>query len=219
MMQQREMFLAELEKYMREVKGLTESAIRIYLRRIRRLLDSGYSVDDLKGDADRLYGEYGSKGQMYDPKDHGNNRAAVKHVADMVRDEFLEKMRDIYVSYDMGWTSFRPKDEYECGYKIQGGEVTFLYNVGFGAGKKVTKKISATDLKKLVSLFKRAQGNGCLASSNTCIKTIHGNQCAYDYDVLGMTGNNCGCLFDGDSACAEQLDKEYRQLMDKLRAQ
>lgn len=211
------MFLNELEDYLRNVKKLAESSVKVYLSRVRKLLESGYSVSDLCGGADRLWKDYSVKGQSYDPKDHGNTRAAIKHVADLVREKILAEFGCPFVSYEKGWSSFRPKGKYESGYVIDNGKITFSYNIGFNKGKSVMKNISATDIKRLNRMFKRAYSNGWLASSGTCLSTVHGDQHKFDYSFDGATGSNCSCLFEGRSAEVEQLSKEYDALIQKLR--
>ena len=213
----RDIFLNELEDYIRNVLKLKERSIRIYLNRIRKLLDSGYSVNDLCESAEQLWEAYGSKGQLYDAKDHGNTRAAVKHVAGLVRLNILEKLGCPYVSYEVGWSSFRPSGKYESGYTIQDGIITFSYNKGFTKGKTLEKKISNSDIKKLIDIFERAHNIGCLASSGTCINTIHGNRNKFDYSFKEDTGNDC-CLFEGDTAYVNKLHDEYYALIQKQRS-
>ena len=177
----REIFLGELEDYLHNIKKLSKSSIKVYLNRIRKLLDSGYSVNDLCGRADHLWKEYGSKGHLYDSKDHGNTRSSVKHVADLVREKFLTEFGCPYVSYEQGWSSFRLTKKHECGYVIDNGVITFSYNIGFDKGKDVAKKISATYLRELNSIFERAYQKNYLASPSTCINTEHGKQNKFDY--------------------------------------
>lgn len=210
-------FLSELEDHLLNIKKLSKSSIRVYLNRICKLLDAGYSVNDLCGAADCLWRSYGSKGQFYDPKDHGNTRSAIRHVADLVREKILAEFGCPYVSFEKGWNSFRPKGKDESGYVIDNGKITFSYNIGFNKGKSVMKNISATDIKSLNRMFKRAYSNGWLASSGTCLSTVHGNQHKFDYSFDGATGSNCSCLFEGRSAEVEQLSKEYDALIQKLR--
>lgn len=210
-------FSNELEDYLRNVKKLAEASVKVYLSRVRKLLESGYSVSDLFGGADRLWKDYSVKGQSYDPKDHGNTRAAIKHVADLVREKILAEFGCPFVSYEKGWSSFRPKGKYESGYVIDNGVITFSYNIGFNKGKDVVKKISATNIKELNRLFERAYKKGCFASSCTCISTVHGNKNKFDYSFADIAGTNCCCLFEGDSAEVEQLNNEYNALIQKLR--
>lgn len=214
----RETFLNKMEDYLRNGKKLTESSIKVYLNRIRKLLDSEYSVNDLCGTADRLWKDYGVKGQCYDPKDHGNTRAAVKHVASLVREKFLAEFGCPYVSYEKAWSSFRPKGKHECGYVIDNGIITFSYNIGFSKGKDIGKIISATHLRQLHNIFERARKKGHLASSNSCISTVHGHLHKYAYVFGDACGSNCGCLFEGDSVYVDQLENEFQDLINKLRA-
>ncbi len=217
-MNDKERFLDELATYMRNVKKLSESAIKTYLNRIKRLLDSGYSVNDLCGAADRLWADYGAKGQRYDPKDHGNTRAAIKQVARLVREKILEEYGCPYVSYSVGWSSSRPTGKYEAGYIIDNGEITFLYNIGFETGKSVVKELSATNISKLHYIFETAYKHGCLAPSNTCLTTAHGAQHKYGYSYKDASGSDCCCLFKGDSADVTALRNEFEDLIRDLRA-
>ena len=210
-------FLKELEIYLHQIAKLGERSIRIYLRKIRNLLDSGFSVEDLCGAADRLYEDYGARGQLYDPKDHGNTRAAVKHVANLVREKLLEECGCPYVSFDKGWSSFRPTGEEETGYVIEDGEITFFYDRGFCVGKNVSKKLSVTDIRKLIMLFTAAEKAGLLAASDTCMTTFHGPQYKYDYAYADAAGRNCGSLFDGRSANGAKLNKAFADLVNELR--
>ena len=213
----RDVFLKELEDYMREVVGLKERSIKIYLSKLRKVLESGYSVGDLCGAAEQLWEQYGPAGQRYDPKDHGNTRAAIKHVANLVRAKLLEDPGCPYVSYSVGWDSFRPVDLCESGYTIQDGVITFSYNKGFAAGKNVSTKIPTADIKKLIYIFERAQALGCLSSSDACIHSVHGNRYTYDYSFKDNMGSNCRCLFEGDTANVRKLRDEYDDLIQKLR--
>ena len=211
-----ESFLARLEDYMRTGKKLSESSIRIYLGRIRRLLDDGRgcSVGDLCGESHRLWEDYGPEGSRYDPNDHGNTRAAIGHVDDLVRMDLLEQAGNLTVSYDMGWSSFRDKEKCESGYTIRGDRITFSYRKGFTKSKDVVKKISTSNLRELICLFEIAYEKGCFAASNTCLNSVHGKQCCYDYTFADVSGNDCRCLFEGN----DWLNKQYADLLDRLRA-
>ena len=213
-----EKFLTELGAFMKTVKGLSDSAIRIYLSRIRRLMQCGYSVADLCGASDRLWNDYGPNGNRYDPKDHGNTRAALRHLDDYVRMQLLEQYSGLYISYEQGWQSFRPLGKYESGYTIQNGVITFSYNRGFSACGNVQKKISTTDLRALIFLLESAYKKGCFAASDTCIKNDHGDQQKYSYAFTDVSGNRCACLFEGDTPDVDQLTKRYFALLKKLRA-
>lgn len=210
-------FLAELEKHM-QTKGVSKNATKIYLGRMKQLLEGTFSVADLCGSADRLWEAFGPKGQLYDAKDNGYTRAAVKHVADLVREKILAEVGCPYVCYEKGWGSFREKGKHESGYVIDNGVITFSFDVGFDKGKNVERTISATILQELNSLFERAYKNGCMASSDTCLHDVHGNHYKYDYSYKDKTGSNCGCLFEGKSVKVDQFNKDYQALIEKLRA-
>lgn len=213
--QKREDFLKELEDYLRKVKKLKERSISIYLKRIRNLLDEGYSVADLCGAASQLWEKYGPNGSLYDPKDHGNTRAAIRHVDDLVLSKLLETS-PLFVSCNKGWSSFRPKGKHVNSYTIMGNELTICYDVGFVSGGKMVKSLSNNNIRQLYYLFERAKAIGCLAESNTCINNFHGPQEKYDYSFGSACGHDCSCLFEGDSISVKNISKEYYNLINKL---
>jgi len=218
MFRNEEEFIAELEDYLRNTKQLTDSSVKLYLNRIRRLLETEYSVGDLRGCTDLLWEEYGPNGSKYDPNDHANTRAAIRHVDGLVRKQLLERVGNFYISYEQGWNSVRRIDKHESGYTIKDGTITFSYCTGFSKSKDVTKRISTRNLDKLINVLFRAYRKHVLAASNTCIVTVHGKQFKYDYSLFDDAGTDCGCLFEGDSTYVAQLKKEYEDIIDCLRS-
>ena len=218
MFRNEEEFIAELEDYLRNTKQLTDSSVKLYLNRIRRLLETEYSVGDLRGCTDLLWEEYGPNGSKYDPNDHANTRAAIRHVDGLVRKQLLERVGNFYISYEQGWNSVRRIDKHESGYTIKDGTITFSYCTGFSKSKDVTKRISTRNLDKLINVLFRAYRKHVLAASNTCIVTVHGKQFKYDYSLFDDAGTDCGCLFEGDSTYVAQLKKENEDIIDCLRS-
>ena len=210
-----EIFLAELGAFMKTAKGLTDSSIRIYLNRLRWLMKNGYSAADLWGASDRLWNDFGPAGKKYDPKDHGKCRSALRHLDDYVRMHLLQNSC-LYISFELGWQSSKPVEKYESGYTIQDGAITFSYDNCSPAYRNVTKKISTTDLRSLISLFESAYRKGCLAASDTCIHDIHGDHLKYSFTFSNVSGNRCAYLFGGNPLEADQLTKKYLALIEKL---
>jgi hypothetical protein len=118
---------------------------------------------------------------------------------------------DLYIHYKKGWSSFRPVDEHVVEYIIENGEITISYNVGFGPGKTITKKITDKDMRELVCIMDEAVAKGTLVKSNTVIRTVHGTICGYDYDYRGYSERDCCSLFTDDS-----LNARYSRLIDKI---
>lgn len=117
----------------------------------------------------------------------------------------------LYIHYKKGWSSFRPVDEHVVEYIIENGEITISYNIGFGPGKTITKKITDKDMRELVCIMDEAVAKRTLVKSNTVIRTVHGTVCGYDYDYRGYSERDCCSLFTDDS-----LNARYSRLIDKI---
>lgn len=80
-----ELFLSELERFMKKSGKLKVSSVRIYLGKIRRFFESGYTVSDLCGAIDRLIEDYSHGGTKYDSRDHGQTQGALNQVRKMIK--------------------------------------------------------------------------------------------------------------------------------------
>lgn len=122
---------------------------------------------------------------------------------------------DLYIRYDKGWQSFVPVDEHVVGYCICGDQIYSGTNVGFGSGSTSAKKIARKHMVELIAILNEAYNYNLFADSNTCIKTVHGDICSYQYSYRGKSGAACSCLFKDNNGPAS-LQMRYTDLINKL---
>lgn len=201
-------FIDELGDFMRNKSGLSERSVRIYLGRIKKLLEHGYSVDDICGAIESLIKSHGVGGQNYDSKDSGNTQAALGQIRKMIKYP--------YICYNLGYQSFCYSDEHLTGYCIDGDTITISKSRGFVPLGDITKKISKKDKIALIELLEEADKNFLFANSSTCIRYIHGMNSSYDYGYGRNRGINCNNLFKVNTLLAVNLNKKYNELIDKL---
>ena len=119
---------------------------------------------------------------------------------------------DLYIHYKKGWSSFRLVDEHVVEYIIENDEITVFYNVGFGPGKTITKKISGKDMEELLRLMNEADVTNSFEKSDTSIRVEHGTIWSYDYDYNNCySERNCSSLFTDES-----LNTRYGCLIDRI---
>ena len=118
---------------------------------------------------------------------------------------------ELYIHYKKGWSSFRPVDEHVVEYIIENNEITIFYNIGFGPGKTITKKISGKDMDELLCLMNKAYVTNTLEKSDTAIRAEHGTILSYDYDYRCYSERNCCSLFTDES-----LNTHYGSLIDRI---
>lgn len=118
---------------------------------------------------------------------------------------------ELYIHYEKGWASFRPKDEHIVEYVIENDEITIFYNVGFGPGMTITKKISGKDMEELLCLMNEAYVTNSLEKSDTAIRAEHGTVLSYDYDYRCYSERNCGSVF-----ADEALNDRYGCLIERI---
>ena len=200
---EKENFLEDLKVFIRATEKLTESAIRTYVYKIGQLIPGEYSVADLCGAIENILPQYGNGGAKFDPNDHGNTYNALKRVRAYVIHQLLASVRELHISYEYGWHSFSPKEEYVTGYTIDGGVITVSYSTRPVAE---VKEIPADTLLSLIRLLKGAKAGKKFSDSNTAIRTEHGVINAYSYSCDGESGINCYPLFADDTLCAQYAD-------------
>lgn len=200
---EKENFLDELKKFIKDTEKLTPSAIRTYIYKIRQLIPTEYSVADLCGAIENILPQYGNGGAKFDPNDHGNTYNALKRVRAYVLHKLLAFVKDLRISYAYGWRSFSPKEEYVTGYTIDGGVITVLYSARPDAE---VKEIPANTLLSLIRLLQGAKAGKKFSDSNTAIRTEHGLINTYSYAFDGESGTNCYPLFADDTLCAQYAD-------------
>ena len=203
-----ETFLRELEDHMR-AKGLSEGSIRTYLAKIKKILESGYSVGDLCGGVNQLIRKCSSDGEH---PDH-NARSALTHVKTFVAYKRLEKTGEYYIAYDTGWQSFRTRGKHTTGYRIAGDEITVYNSVWFTAEPPVVKKIPGDVLYDLLDILDSARWRGWLGKSNPQPPRSGNSLPRYDYSYKGQEGQDCRCLVEGKPIEAEALFSEYQKLI------
>ena len=200
---EKENFLEDLKVFIRATEKLTESAIRTYVYKIGQLIPGEYSVADLCGAIENILPQYGNGGAKFDPNDHGNTYNALKRVRAYVIHKLLASVRELHISYEYGWHSFSPKEEYVTGYTIDGGVITVSYSTRSVAE---VKEIPADTLLSLIRLLQGAKAGKKFSDSNTAIRTEHGLINTYSYAFDGESGTNCYPLFADDTLCAQYAD-------------
>ena len=178
--------------------GLSENAAKVYAGKLRKFLNSGYSIADLCGAVESLIKRHGKGGEEYDPKDHGNTYNALKWLWLFLNEDLAQTL---YIHYRKGWSSSVPLGKDMVEYTISGNTIEVKYNVGFGPGSVKRKTIRVPELCVLIDIMNRHRRH--LSNSNSTVKTFHGVICEYDYRFNGHNGTQCGSLFDDDSAMAE----------------
>lgn len=201
-----DVFVKALEDFMRNAGDLSDGSIRIYLRKIRDLLENGYTVEQICAEIDGMIKLCSKEGQLYDPNDHGNTKCALDQVAKMIKHP--------YIRYKKGCSSFVPMDEHVTGYCIDNNAITISYGVGFIGGKKAHKKISDKDMKELIEILDIARNNSLFEKSNTHIITEHGPISSYGYQYRDKAGVNCRGLFI-DNKMSETLQTRYSNLINR----
>lgn len=208
-------YLKQFEYYLRE-KCLKEGSIKKYIRIILSYLEDGYTYNDLLGMIiDIVYSCFNGQ-QCFDPKDHGNTRAAFFHYIEFILEQ--EGYGHIYISRTSGWSSFVPKGKHQTGYEIDGDNVSEIYNAGFMFCKLESKKINRLNYIVLRLFFRNKEKY--LSPSNNAITTIHGPLESYSYFIKGIQGNNCRAIFTSKSLSDDNyvkiLNEDYQDLIKKI---
>ena len=202
------MLLKEYADYLETTK-ISDRTIKTYCGRLRKILNNGYSEDDLVGAVDIFISRYCKGGCDYNEKDSGNTAAALRKLKDYIQAPYSE---DFFVAYKKGYSSFVPLEGYVSEYTISDGVIRIVYKKNYIIKKIVTKKIPKTHYRKLIDIFLEYQK--CLSKSDTAIITEHGPESAYRYVFDGRYGSNCAELFEGDGA-NHALD-EYRTWIEQF---
>ena len=148
-----ELFLEELKKFIKENVQLKQSSINIYLGRIKKILENGYTVSDLCGGIDRLLEDYSLGGKNYDK--HNNTKSALTQVRKMIKGDLISSL---YVSYEKGSCVWSRIDQHVTEYCIKDEKITFSLNTN----KKYVKKISPVNIGKLIYILQDAERQGFL---------------------------------------------------------
>ena len=211
----RELFLNELEKFMKERSKLKVSSIRVYLGKIRKLLTNEYSVSDLCGLVDRLIEDYSCGGNLYDKKDHGNTKGALNQVRNMIKGDIIS---GLYVSYKKGSCVWARKDEHIIRYRIKDEKIAITLN----SGKSLVRKIGPVNIGKLIYILQEANDRGFL---NTYIDYFHPKPNAFDapsadsyeYNIGGSRVVCSGKLLnDSKDPMRANLQKQYDDLINRI---
>lgn len=207
--------IKDFESYLNQI-GRRPAAIRMYIRKIMNFLENGYSVADLIGSLARNIKSHSVGGNKYNPKDHNNTTAALLNFAEFILT--LEGYNDLYITYNPGWSSFRPVNEFISGYTIQGRQFFVSFDKGFTKSRAAHKVIKRRDFV-FFALFLR-ENKSYLSDSNTSIKTVHGPLANYTYDIASKTGANCNSLFaarsSSDESYVNDIMKEYNDFIEKF---
>lgn len=198
-------FINELGNFMRNT--LSESSVRIYLNKIKGLLNNGYSFGDLCGAIDQIIHNHSKGGKDFDPDDHNNTVAALKQVRKMILYP--------YICYNEGYKSFGFKDTHLTGYCIDGDKITISKACWFVPLPDETRKISKKDMQSLLDILDEANAKHLFQKSNSCLYTEHGKGCSFDYSYGRNSGTECGRLFI-DRKLAQSLQVRYVNLITKL---
>lgn len=202
-----DVFVKTLEDFMRNAGDLSDGSIRIYLRKIRDLLENGYTIEQICAEIDGIIKSYSKDGQCYDPNDHNNTKCALDQIAKMIKYP--------YIRYKKGWDSFLHRGEYLMEYCIKHNAITISYGNSSTIRKTISKKISSNDMKELIEILDIAGNNALFEKSNTHIITEHGPISSYDYQYRDKLGVNCRGLFI-DNKMSETLQTRYSNLINNL---
>lgn len=200
----REAFLRDMGDFMDE-NGRKPKGTKVYLGKLRRLMDNGYSVNDLCGSIEQLIASHSNGGSCYDPQDHNNTRSALLQVRKRLLQLLLEKLGLVRISWDKGWQSFRPVEPHVIGFCLDGGTVTVYYS---DYGHEETRKLTVKQLQELIRILQSAKNLGAFSLSDTAINTVHGPIYACSYDYNGESGTNCCGVFTDDD-----LQEDFARLM------
>jgi len=200
----RESFLREMGDFM-DGCGRRPKGTKVYLSKLRHLLESNYSVNDLCGAVDQLILDYSNGGRFYDPQDHNNTRSVLLQVRALLLQKLQAQMGPVRISWDKGWQSFRPVEPHMVGYCLEGAAVTARYS---DVGHEETRELTVNQLQELMYILKKAKALGTFGHSNTAIRTAHGPICTYAYDYDGESGRDCCEVFTD-----EDLMEDFCRLM------
>lgn len=204
----RESFLRDMGDFM-DSCGRRPSGTKVYLSKLRHLLEDGYSVNDLCGGIDKLIRDYSKDGRFYDPQDHNNTRSALLQVRKLLLQKLQQQMGPVQISWDKGWQSFCPVEPHQIGYCLEGATVTVRYS---DPGHEETRELTVDQLQELMRILKSAKALGAFAPSNTATQTVHGPIWTYAYDYDGESGRDC-CQVFTDEKLMEDFCRLIRQIL------
>ena len=197
------MLFRQYEDYL-ESLGRKPGSVRIYSRCLRRVLPYQCCPEEMLSLVNELIAAHAKGGNAYDPKDHGNTAAALRHLKNMLLEPYAQKL---CVTYDAGYTSFPLKEEHVHAYRISDYTITVEYYAGFCPTRTVEKKISHKRFHELVELM--LKNRHLLAPSDTAIKTVHGFISDINYVLEDTTeGTHCRHLFMSDTLRREASGAE-----------
>lgn len=203
-----ESFLREMGDFM-DGCGRRPKGTKVYLNKLRHLLESKYSVNDLCGAVDQLILDYSNGGRFYDPQDHNNTRSALLQLRKLLLQKLQEQMGPVQICWDKGWLSFCPVEPHEIGYCLENATVTVHYS---DFGHVETRELTVNQLRDLMHILRRAKNLGAFAPSNTAVQTVHGPIWVYSYDYDGESGWNC-CEVFTDDKLMDAFCRLIRQVM------
>lgn len=212
-----EVFLNKLEDFMRSEGKISASVMKTYLRKIRAILESGYSVGDLCGAIDQLIEDYGRGGIKYNSADKGQTRAALGKVRKFIKGELISTIRIAYKeSHNSVW---QIKGIHVAEYLIENERIIFSLNT---TTKKTSKKISPVKMCELISILQDAKQKDYLDNShmifqkkNLLIDAPSPNE--YEYNFDDVSGHCFGSIFgEGNEPQRLALKKRYNDWLNQL---
>ena len=194
------MFLEEYKQFLLG-RGKKPGTAKTYVRKLQDILDSGFSVNDLIGAADRLIERYSPGG-----KDHGNTVAALKQLNEFILADVIDTLYIRYV-YPHGTFSVAV---YTMEYTIENRRIIVQSN----KGKPKSGKIADADYYALVKLLKENEKDLSDASSLYAVQPtmLDHSPGYYDYRFGEKSGSRCPQLF----ADNEQAKSKYDLLLAKI---
>ena len=212
-----EVFLNKLEDFMRSEGKLSASVMKTYLRKIRALLESGYSVGDLCGAIDQLIEDYGRGGIKYNSADKGQTRAALGKVRKFIKGELISTIRIAYKESSNNVWQVKGKRIIE--YLIENERIIISLNT---TTKKTSKKISPVKMGELISVLQEAKQKDYLENScmifrgkNLLIDAPSPNE--YEYNFDDVNGHCFGSIFgEGNEPQRLALKKRYNDWLNQL---
>ena len=188
----------EVREYLEKVP-LSSNSVSNYLNRLRRILEQE-QIDNIDRMGliylvDELLKGFSKEGRFYDPKDHGNNVAALRHLKNYL---YVPYSECLWITYNEGYQSFPDTSRHVGAYRISDRQIEITYYRGQVPVEKVVKPIKDKQWTALLDIV--LLNRSVLSPSDTAFCDFHGPKSYYEYELDDHTaGVHCRALFDNDT--------------------